>query len=172
MHACIDEKRPTRRVAGRDSVGACHGLPMLGVYSTSRNRHGFRGQAQAVDIEAGSDHTCGRGHDGQHPYRETKCCRLQQTTSVKNGAHAAHFLDLIATEGLIVGRIEIHTVPMAAHASNEVWTPVGLHGRHSAQGKVCKCLKRFGGPGEIRTHDLFHAMEGRSHFSIVQCIMP
>src|ERR1017187_4020547 len=25
-----------------------------------------------------------------------------------------------------------------------------------------KSLKRFGGPGEIRTHDLFHAMEARS----------
>src|ERR1019366_2613822 len=25
-----------------------------------------------------------------------------------------------------------------------------------------KCLKYFGGPGEIRTHDLFHAMEARS----------
>jgi hypothetical protein len=25
-----------------------------------------------------------------------------------------------------------------------------------------KCLKCFGGPGEIRTHDLFHAMEARS----------
>jgi hypothetical protein len=25
-----------------------------------------------------------------------------------------------------------------------------------------KCLKRFGGSGEIRTHDLFHAMEARS----------
>ena len=25
-----------------------------------------------------------------------------------------------------------------------------------------KCLRGFGGPGEIRTHDLFHAMEARS----------
>jgi hypothetical protein len=25
-----------------------------------------------------------------------------------------------------------------------------------------KCLKCFGGPGEIRTHDLFHAMEVKS----------
>src|SRR6202162_875833 len=29
-------------------------------------------------------------------------------------------------------------------------------------GGIGKCLKRFGGPGEIRTHDLFHAMEARS----------
>src|SRR5438132_10943023 len=26
----------------------------------------------------------------------------------------------------------------------------------------CPCSIRFGGPGEIRTHDLFHAMEARS----------
>jgi hypothetical protein len=28
-----------------------------------------------------------------------------------------------------------------------------------------KCLKRFGGPGEIRTLDLFHAMEQASVWS-------
>ena len=32
----------------------------------------------------------------------------------------------------------------------------------SASGGNGKCLKPFGGPGEIRTHDLFHAMEARS----------
>src|SRR3954471_24105725 len=35
-----------------------------------------------------------------------------------------------------------------------VWTPDGLH--------VDSDCKGFGGPGEIRTHDLFHAMEARS----------
>jgi hypothetical protein len=35
-------------------------------------------------------------------------------------------------------------------------------GRTSSQDKGCKCLRNFGGPGEIRTHDLFHAMEARS----------
>jgi hypothetical protein len=39
--------------------------------------------------------------------------------------------------------------------------------------KDCKCLKTFGGPGEIRTHDLFHAMEARSqlrHRPSVDCL--
>jgi hypothetical protein len=145
-----------RRVAGRDSVGACHGLPMLGVNARPRsNRHGFRGPAQAVDIEAGSDHTRGRGHDGQHPYRETKCFRrLQQTTSVKNRAHGAHAADHVEDEGLTMGSIEIHTVPMAAHASIGVWTPVGLRWLLFGWEGDGKCLKRFGGPGEIRTYTL------------------
>ena len=69
----------------------------------------------------------GVGRDGQHPYREIKCCRrLQQTTRVKNGAHAAHASDHVEDEGPTVGSIKIHTVPKAAHASNWVWTPVGL----------------------------------------------
>ena len=43
--------------------------------------------------------------------------------------------------------------------ASKIWTPVGLRrvvlgGRGNA-----KSLKCFGGPGEIRTHDLFHAME-------------
>ena len=29
------------------------------------------------------------GRGGQRPYTESNCCRLQQTTSVENGAHAA-----------------------------------------------------------------------------------
>jgi hypothetical protein len=44
----------------------------------------------------------------------------------ENGAHAAHAYDHVEDEGLMVGSIEIHTVPMAAHASNGVWTPLGL----------------------------------------------
>jgi hypothetical protein len=39
------------------------------------------------------------------------------------------------------------------------WTPVITCVAGKGDGK---CLKRFGGPGEIRTHDLFHAMEARS----------
>jgi hypothetical protein len=38
-------------------------------------------------------------------------------------------LDRVEDEDPIVGSIEIHNVPMAAHASNGVWTPVGLHRR-------------------------------------------
>lgn len=52
--------------------------------------------------------------------------RLQQTTSVKDGAHTAHVSDHVDGEGLVVGRIKIRTVPMAAHASTGFWTPVGL----------------------------------------------
>jgi hypothetical protein len=29
---------------------------------------------------------------GTPPYKEVICCRVQQTTSMKNGAHGAHFL--------------------------------------------------------------------------------
>ena len=65
---------------------------------------------------------------GQHPYMESICCRLQRTTSAKNGAHAAQSCQLIESGGLGVGSIEIHPVPMAVHASNGVWTPVGLRG--------------------------------------------
>ena len=102
------------------------------------------------------------GHDGQRPYSETKCCRLQQTTSAKDGAHTAHSWDRVEDEDQFVGSIEIHTVPMAAHASNGVWTPVGLHGRGVWRAEARKCLKGFGGPGRVRTVDLFHAMEARS----------
>ena len=35
---------------------------------------------------------------------------------------------------------------------------VGLLRLRSWLEGVGKCLKRFGGPGEIRTHDLFHAI--------------
>src|SRR5581483_5959651 len=38
------------------------------------------------------------------------------------------------------------------------WTPNWHHGRGSDAALSCKYLKCFGGPGEIRTHDLFHAM--------------
>src|ERR1039458_8787758 len=113
-----------------------------------------------------------RGRAGQHPYMETKCCRLQQTTSLKNGAHGAQSRQRIESDGLGLGSIEIHTMPMAARAQNGFWTPVGLRrGRSGGRGNG-KSMTRFGGPGEIRTHDLFHAMEGRSHSSIAQCIMP
>ena len=44
----------------------------------------------------------------------------------------------------------------------QIWTPVGLRRLHSGGRGNGKCMKRFGGPGEIRTHDLFHAMEARS----------
>jgi hypothetical protein len=39
------------------------------------------------------------------------------------------------------------------------------HEFHAVLMKYClvgKLLRLFGGPGEIRTHDLFHAMEARS----------
>ena len=44
----------------------------------------------------------------------------------ENGAHAAHSSDHVDDEGLVVGSMKIHAVPMAAHASNWVWTPIGL----------------------------------------------
>ena len=40
---------------------------------------------------------------------------------------------------------------------------VGVEPRAPLSGRgECKCLKRFGGPGRVRTVDLFHAMEARS----------
>ena len=77
---------------------------------------------------------------------------------MKNGAHGAQSCQLIEAGDLVVGSIEIHTVPMAAHASNGVWTPVGLHGRGIWRAEARKCLKSFGGPGRVRTVDLFHAI--------------
>jgi hypothetical protein len=38
------------------------------------------------------------------------------------------------------------------------WTPRGLRLQIWVGVVGYKCLKRFGGPGEIRTHDLFHAI--------------
>ena len=38
------------------------------------------------------------------------------------------------------------------------WTPVGLQNRAGGGSGFCKSLRNFGGPGEIRTHDLFHAI--------------
>src|ERR1039458_2487517 len=50
-----------------------------------------------------------------------------------------------------------------------IWTPNGLRVTSSATWKrasifvsLCFLGFCFGGPGEIRTHDLFHAMEARS----------
>src|SRR5438132_1133918 len=42
------------------------------------------------------------------------------------------------------------------------WTPAGLHGAALWLANSAKCLKGFGGPGRVRTVDLFHAMEARS----------
>jgi hypothetical protein len=93
---------------------------------------------------------------------ESVCCRLQQTTSTKNGAQTAHVSDHIEDEELTVGSTKFHTVPMAAHASMAFGLQLDsgdyVHG-WMGNGKSMKC---FGGPGEIRTHDLFHAMEARS----------
>ena len=51
----------------------------------------------------------------------------------------------------------------------QIWTPNGLRVTSSAMWKrasifvsLCFVGLCFGGPGEIRTHDLFHAMEARS----------
>jgi hypothetical protein len=79
-------------------------------------------------LSASAKKKAGVGRTGQRPYMESICCRLQQTTCLKSGAHTAQSCQLIEPGGLIVGSIEIHTVPMAAHASNGVWTPVGLRG--------------------------------------------
>jgi hypothetical protein len=89
---------------------------------------------------------------------ESICCRLQQTTSVKNGAHGAQSSQLIESGGLGVGSIRIHTVPMAAHATE------GFGLQLDSGDYVCgwlgdgKCLIGCGGPGRVRTVDLFHAI--------------
>ena len=119
---------PYAQAARRDSVGACHVLPMLGM---NRAQAGIArilaGRHKTGDTETGPDGTGGRGHIGHHPYMESICCRLQQTTSVEYGAHGAQSCQLIEPGGLGVGSIEIHTVPMAAHASkwglDSSWTP-------------------------------------------------
>ena len=80
----------------------------------------------------------------------------------ENGAHIAHVSDRVEDEDSVVGSNDTHAAPMAAHASNGVWTPVGLRRLRLGGRGNGKCLKCFGGPGEIRTHDLFHAMEARS----------
>ena len=43
-------------------------------------------------------------------------------------------------------------------AWNSAWTPVGLQNGAFEECFGCKCLRDSGGPGEIRTHDLFHAI--------------
>ena len=45
---------------------------------------------------------------------------------LKDDAHRAQSRQRIEPDGLVVGRFKFHTVPMAAHASNGFWTPVGL----------------------------------------------
>jgi hypothetical protein len=61
-------------------------------------------------------------------YRETKCCRLKKTTTQpKIGAQSAQTSYRIESVGLIVGRFEIHKMPMAAQCSkwslDSSWTP-------------------------------------------------
>ena len=58
-----------------------------------------------------------------------------------------------------VGRHAARLLPNSPGAS---WTPNWHQGRGSDVVVGCKCLKGFGGPGEIRTHDLFRAMADRS----------
>ena len=41
----------------------------------------------------------------------------------------------------MVGGVETYTVLMAAHASNWVWTPVGLHRRGTWRAEARKCLR-------------------------------
>ena len=52
--------------------------------------------------------------------------------------------------------------PLLPHESRPpLWARFGLR-RSRGWFVAGMCLKCFGGPGEIRTHDLFHAMEVRS----------
>ena len=84
------------------------------------------------------------GRDGHHPYKETKCCRLRKTTArAKNGAHRAQVRHRLESVGLIVGSIEIHPVPMAAHVSSGVWPPVGLQRMHSGLAGGLQVFKGF-----------------------------
>jgi hypothetical protein len=81
----------------------------------TRNRHWNPAGGQSCEVEL--DHEPATARDGQRPYRRNMCFRrLQQTTSVKHGAHAAHASDHVDGEGLVVGSIKILTVPKAAHA--------------------------------------------------------
>ena len=70
----------------------------------------------------------GGGRTGQHPYMESVCCRLQQTTRVKKGAHGAQSCQLIELNSLGVGSVEIHTVPIGCPCIkmglDSSWTPV------------------------------------------------
>ena len=78
----------------------------------------------------------------------------QEPTCMKNGAHTAHALDSVEDESIVVGTIEIHTVP--THQMG--WTPrVRIF-----MAEARKSLRGFGGPERVRTVDLFHAMEARS----------
>ena len=52
--------------------------------------------------------------------------------------------------------------PLLPKPPEVFWTPNWHHGHAADLVLGCKCLKCFGGPGEIRTHDLFHAMGVRS----------
>jgi hypothetical protein len=78
---------------------------------------------ELIGSRSGAD----RGFDGHHPYMDINCCRLQQTTRMKNGAHSAHSPDHIEAERLVVGSVKIRTVPKGAQAQNESldssWTP-------------------------------------------------
>ena len=90
------------------SLGPDRSLHLLNIRSVS--------QSSTVKLAA-PEKSRTVGASGHRPYMETKCCRLRKTTTrVKNGAHGAHAADPVEDEGLIVGSIEIHTVPMAARA--------------------------------------------------------
>lgn len=70
---------------------------------------------RAVEVDMDEAGVGGRGNVNR--------CRLQQTTSVKGGAHTAHALDRFEDEGSIAGSIENHRASMAARASNGGWPP-------------------------------------------------
>jgi hypothetical protein len=90
---------------------------------------------------------------------ESNCCRVQQTTRVKNDAHAAQSRQLIESGGLVVGSLKIRTVPKAAHA--EMWFGLQLKGfflpettggimwhRHQAP-YIPERSKRHAGPPDV-----------------------
>ena len=78
------------------SLGARPRLPLMNI------RIGIQSLTVKVNRPSRSGE-CGRV--GQRPYMEKKCCRLQQTTSVKNGAHTAHSSDCVEDEEQFVGSI-------------------------------------------------------------------
>jgi hypothetical protein len=79
---------------------------------------------------------------------------LSERIDAKHAAHPA-VLPKSATGAWSCGRDVNRLLPKPPFA---FWTPNWHHGRGSDAALSCKCLKCFGGPGEIRTHDLFHAM--------------
>ncbi len=65
-------------------------------------------------------------------------------------------------EDLTVGRSKFTRCPWLPAHQLGFGLQLDSTGEEPGGAEARKCFKGFGGPGEIRTHDLFHAMEARS----------